>query len=201
MKIFQKTIYFLSKIVYPCKVYGKENIPNGKAIFAFNHLSVIDPVYVLRTYKKFDVTCLAKKELFESKLFSKIIKSFGALPVDRDNPSLKVVAESLRALKNDKKLLLAPEGTRNKTGDTELLPFKSGVMMFAYKTNAPICPIIIFKKAKIFRRNKMIIGSPIYLEDFYDEKPNSVDYDEMAEILRNKMILLQSELYKVAGKK
>ncbi len=201
MKIFQKIVYFLSKIVYPCKVYGKENIPKGKAIIAFNHLSVIDPLYFLRTYKQFDLVALAKKEAFNNKLFGKILLSFGAIPIDRDNPSIKVVGECLKALKNDKKLLLAPEGTRNKTGNTELLPFKSGVTMFAYKTNAPICPVIILKKAKLFVRNKMIIGKPITLDEFYEEKPSTVNYDDMAEILRKKMTVLQYKLHKIAGVK
>ena len=200
MKIFQKTVYFLSKIVYPCKVYGKENIPNGKAIIAFNHLSVIDPVYVMRTYKKFDFTALAKKEAFKNKLFSKILTSFCAIPVDRENPGIKVIGECLKTLKNGKKLILSPEGTRNKTGGTELLPFKSGVAMFAYKTDAPICPVIILKKAKLFVRNKMIIGKPIKPENLYEET-SAIDYDKMAEKLRDNMILLQSELYKVAGLK
>lgn len=201
MKIFQKIVFFLSKILYPCKVYGKENFPEGKAVIAFNHLSVIDPVYVLRTYKKFDFTALGKRELFDNKLLGRILKSFGVIPIDRENPSIKVVGECLKTLKSNKKLVLSPEGTRNKTGSTELLPFKSGAIMFAYKTNAPICPVIILKKARLFVRNKMIIGKPISLGDFYDVKPEVVNYEEMAEILRDKMTLLQSELYKVAGQK
>ena len=59
------------KIIYPCKIYGKENLKKGKAVLTMNHTSNLDAVnIVLGTFEK--KYFLAKKELFKNKLFESI---------------------------------------------------------------------------------------------------------------------------------
>ena len=60
---------------------------------------------------------------------------------------------------------------------------------------------MLLNKPKIFRKTKIIVGKPFYLEEFYDKKINDESILEMDEIIKNKMIEQQQILKeKVLGK-
>ena len=177
---------FFAKLIYPCKIYGKENIPKGAAVLTCNHFHAIDCFYVAMAYNS-DISFLAKKELFKKKGVSRLLKSLGGIPIDRDNPDMKTMLSLMKILKEGHKLTVFPEGTRNKTGTTELQPIKGGAVLFAVKTKTPILPVMILKKAKLFTPNKLIIGEPFTLDEFYDKKLTSDEIDALAEIVSYKM--------------
>ena len=60
-----------------------------------------------------------------------------------------------------------------------------------------LLPIIIYKKAKLFRRNHVIIGKPIELIDFFGEELNDQTVISMETYVRDKMIELQKELTEI----
>ena len=186
MHSLYKIPLFFAKLLYPCKIYGKENIPKGSAVLVCNHFHAVDCVYVAMAYNS-DISFLAKKELFKKKGVSKLLKSLGGIPIDRDNPDMKTMLSLMKILKEGHKLTVFPEGTRNKTGTTELQPIKGGAVLFAVKTKTPVVPVMILKKAKLFVRNKMIIGKPFTLDDFYDKKLSNSEIDDLAEIVSKKM--------------
>jgi 1-acyl-sn-glycerol-3-phosphate acyltransferase len=200
MKFIHKVPLFLFNIFYPYKIHGKENIPKGSAVFVCNHFRAIDCGFVADAYNS-DVYFLAKNELFKNKLFGKIVKSFGAIPVDRDNPDIKSMMAALKVLKEGHKLVVFPEGTRNKTGTTELQEIKGGSMIFAVKAKCPIVPMMLNGKAKPFRKTHLIIGEPFELSDFYGKKLNNDDMEEMAKIVTNKMLEQQNKLNEILNKK
>lgn len=193
MNFIHKIPLFFFNIFYPCKIHGKENIQSGANIFVCNHFRAIDCGFIANVYNK-DIFFLAKKELFKNKLFAKIIKSYGAIPVDRENPDLKIMLEILKVLKGGHKLVVFPEGTRNKTGTTELQEMKSGSMIFAVKAKCPITPMMLSGKARIFRKTHIIIGKPFELEEFYNKKVDSSDIIKMENIVRDKMLEQQDIL-------
>ncbi len=199
MNLFQRAFVRFVNLIYPLKVYGKENVCEGKTVFVSNHLSVIDSIYMLHLSKN-DLYLLAKKELFKNRLFGKILKSFGAISIDRDNPDVKSIITATRVLKEDKKLLIFPEGTRNKT-DAELLPIKGGSIIFAIRTKSPIIPVFIDRKAKIFRKTNMLIGKPFDLAEFYDKKLTQEDIDLLSNRIRDKILETKSELQYLLNKK
>lgn len=200
MKFIHKIPLFFFNIVYPYKIHGKENIPNGGAVFVCNHFRAIDCGFVADAYNK-DIYFLAKKELFNNKLLGKIVKSFGAIPVDRDNPDIKSMMVALKVLKDGHKLTIFPEGTRNKSGTTELQPIKGGSMVFAVKAKCPIVPMMLNGKAKPFRKTHLIIGEPFELDEFYGKKLDENDMLKMEEIVSRKMIEQQSKLFKLLSSK
>ena len=193
MNFFKRAGLFIAGIFYPIKVYGKENIPEGSAVFTCNHFSALDCAYIVTAYKK-DMRFLAKKELFKCKLFAKIIKSFGAIPIDRDKPDMQSLLAAVKSLKEGYKLAIFPEGTRNKTGTIKLQEIKGGSVVFAVKAKCPIVPIMILKKARIFTSNKIIFGKPFTLEQFYGEKLNEEVIAKMDEIVYSKMVEQQKLL-------
>lgn len=194
MNGFQKLILLLSKLVYPSVIYGKENFPEGGALIVSNHLSDVDSVFIRRLFKGDGVSILAKKELFKNKLFGKILASYGAIPVDRQNPDMKTLLTAANVLRKDEKLVIFPEGTRNRAGKTWLLPFKGGSFVLAAKSKKPIVPIVILRKAKIFRKTPIIVGKPFELTEFYGKKLSDDDISEMAAIVVSKLTELKVEL-------
>lgn len=200
MNFFHKIPLFFFSLFYPCKIYGKENIPESGAILVCNHFRAIDCGFVARAYSK-DIYFLAKNELFKNKLIGKIIKSYGGIPIDREHPDMKSLLSAVKAVKEGHKLCIFPEGTRNKTNTTELQELKGGCEVFAVKAKCPIVPMMIYNKAKIFRRTKIIIGQPFELDEFYGKKITDENLKIMSGIVREKMCEQQDVLNKLVLKK
>lgn len=172
------------KIFYPTKLINKKNIPKGRCIIASNHRSNMDAVLLgANTWEK--KYYLAKKELFKGKLKSAILKSLGGIKIDRQANDVGAIKNALSVLKKDKKLVIFPEGRRN--GDEMLGEIKQGIAMLAIKGQAPIVPMYISKKAKIFRRNKIFFGQPFTLEQFYGVKLSGEVLEEATGIVEAKM--------------
>ncbi len=175
-------------------------MPEGGAVCVCNHFSFADSAYIRYVYKE-DLFFLAKKELFEKKFFGWLLKSYGGIPINREKPDIKSLFTATKTLKEGHKLVIFPEGTRNKTGTNELQPIKGGSAVFAVKAKTPVVPMMILKKAKVFRRNAIIIGEPFYLEEFYDKKFTPEVIEEMDEFVRSKMIAEHEKLKSLMGKK
>lgn len=186
MNFIQKIPLKIFNLFYPLKIYGKENVPKGKAVLVSNHFHALDCGFLASVYNK-DLFFLSKKEIYKNKLISKIIKSYGGIPIDRENPDMKSLMSAIRVLKDGHKLAIFAEGTRNKTGTDELQPIKGGAIVFAVKSKSPIVPIMILKKLKFFRKSYLIVGEPFELSEFYDKKYSDDDLIKMEEMVAEKM--------------
>ena len=174
------------RILFPTKIIGKKNIPKGACILSSNHTSNMDAVvFAVKTWEK--KYYLAKKELFENKFIGFFLKKFGGIKIDRQGNDVNAIKNCLKVLKNDKKLFIFPEGTRVHNENMELGQVKHGVAMFAIKAKVPIVPIFILRKPKLFRRNKIFVGVPFTLEEFYGKKLDSVELEKAGEKVTSKM--------------
>ncbi len=199
MNFFQKIPIFFFSMLYPMKVYGKENIPEGGAVLVSNHFRAIDCGFIARICDK-DIKYLAKKEIFKNKLISKIVKSYGGIPIDRDNPDMKSLLEAIKEIKKGNKLCIFPEGKRNVSGTSDLQEIKGGSVIFSIKAKCPIVPIMMLKKAKIFSKTRIIIGKPFELSDYYGKKLSNEDIETLDQIVREKMISEQNALKQLLEK-
>ena len=59
------------------------------------------------------INFMAKKEWFKGKFKNWLFRSLGAIPVDREKPDFASIKACLKVLKDDKPLVVFPEGTRN----------------------------------------------------------------------------------------
>ncbi len=200
MNFFQKIPIFFFSLLYPMKVYGKENIPEGGAVFVSNHFRAIDCGFIARISSK-NTKYLAKKEIFNNKLFAKIVKSYGGIPIDRENPDIKSLLEAVKTIKAGNKLLIFPEGTRNVSGTNKLQEIKGGTVVFSVKARCPIVPIMMLNKARIFRTTKINIGKPFELTEYYGKKLAEENILAMANIVKEKMIQTQEQLIELTSKK
>ena len=112
-------VWPLLHILWRIEVVGKENIPRGRAhVIASNHLSDLDPVYILEavfSWKRY--TILAKQELFKNPLIGWFLSCMGAVPIDRGKGDMGTVNKVTDECKNGTPILIFPEGTRSKTGE------------------------------------------------------------------------------------
>ena len=174
------------RMSYPTKFVGKNNIPKGACIIASNHTSNLDAVLLaVHTWEK--KYYVAKKELFKSKLIGSFLKSMGAIKIDRQSTDVAAIKNCMKVLKENKKLVIFPEGTRNKNEDMQLGEVKHGVAMFAIKAKVPIVPMFIAKKPKFWRKNRVVIGKPFTLEEFYGQKLDNDVLQKASDIVAEKM--------------
>ena len=169
-------VWPLLHILWRIEVVGKENIPRGCAhVIASNHLSDLDPVYILEavfSWKRY--TILAKQELFKNPLIGWFLSCMGAVPIDRGKGDMGTVNKVTDECKNGTPILIFPEGTRSKTG--ELLTLKSGAFLIAGNADADMVPCRIIydtpdKRMHMFCRIRICFGTPILAEEMKVEDP------------------------------
>lgn len=164
-------------IFYNIKVEGKENLPaNGPLIICANHTSAIDPI-ILAVSLPYTMNSMAKAELFKSKLLGYFLSKIGVFPVKRGEADIKSIKTSLKLLKENKIMGMFPEGTRNKTGEVKAEP---GIAMIAVRAEAPVLPIAIISNYKLFNKTTVKIGKPMQLDQYYDQKLQSEDYQNIS---------------------
>ena len=164
-KILAVVLRCLFRIFFSAKIIGLENVPkNGALILAANHMSNFDPPF-LGSFSPRPVHYMAKIELFQNKIFAKIISSLYSFPVKRGAADKNAIKHATGLLKDEKTLGIFPEGTRSKTG--EVGKGEVGVALLASMTNAAVVPVAIigtnemFSEKKTFPKLTLIFGEPI----------------------------------------
>lgn len=196
----QALAYLPMAMVYPTKIVGRKNLPKGKVIITLNHTSNLDAVVlILNTWEK--KYFLAKKELFVSKARSWFLKKMGAIKIDREIADVSAIKEAFKVLKNNKKLVIFPEGTRNKTEELNLQQVKHGAAMVAIKTKTPIVPLWIFNRPKAFRKTKILIGKPYELDEFYGQKLSDEVLEKASAKVAEKLNETKEQAQKMFNKK
>ena len=193
---FKKTVYRIARriatltlgIVMPYKTFGRENIPSGPAIICANHSSWMDPIYLAFAVPgRHHVCIMAKEELFKHKLFAKFFDAIGTFPVNRSVADMTAMKTALNVLKNGKKLAIFPEGTRSDE-DGAVSP-KAGAVRLAEKVGAPMVPMYIPRRKKLFHRVKVIIGKPFSVEKSKTRRTKE-DYEHIADELMKRISAL-----------
>jgi 1-acyl-sn-glycerol-3-phosphate acyltransferase len=156
--------------MYEPWVEGLENVPEtGGAIFASNHLSFSDSIFLPLVVKR-RITFMAKADYFtgeglKGKATASFFRGVGQVPVDRSGGSASVAAlnTGVRILKSGELLGLYPEGTRSPDG--KLYRGKTGVARMALEAGVPVLPtamigtdVIQPTGQKIPNRGKGIVG-------------------------------------------
>lgn len=166
---------FLSKILYRVEIIGEGNIPSeGNLIIIANHKHFLDPVFMLVAVKNRKIIPIAKQELFSVPILKFFMKKVGAIPVNRDNPSISTFRTVLSEIKAGNVLGIFPEGTR--AGTYDFLTPKSGTTMFSLKTKSDIVPMSIISTFKLFSKVKVVIGEPIDMSQYYSRKVDKSEY-------------------------
>ncbi|MBD5134046.1 MAG: 1-acyl-sn-glycerol-3-phosphate acyltransferase [Clostridiales bacterium] len=174
-------IWIFMKIFHPWKAVGVENIPEGAALICGNHTSLGDPLYVVCCMgSKRQTHVMAKAEIMKWPVIGFLLKKAGIFGVQRGKSDMAAVKEAMRVLRADEKLLMFPEGTRVKEGETS--EAHTGAAMLSTRTGAPLVPVYISPKKRIFRKTTVIFGES-YHPEFEGRKPTAEDYQRIADDL------------------
>lgn len=177
----------LFQLYYNPTIINKKVIPkNGAILIVGNHKHVYDQCLTIMATKR-TIHYMAKKEYFDGKM-AWFFKFVGCISVNRSIKDKEATNKALEILKNGGAIGLFPEGTRNKTKDIFLLPFKFGAVSMAKKTNATIVPFGLTGDYK-FRSKNLIIryGTPFKIENMTLEEANNKLYSEVEKMMKENL--------------
>ena len=179
----------IMRIFWPTKIINKDNydkIEGGLVIC--NHYSKVDALIPTTAMFKDELNVLAKAEAFDcAPIANWFLRKVGGIPVHRGEPDIVAVKAVLKVLKANKKLLIFPEGTRNKAGTKDMGVFKDGTARFAIKTKKPILPMMYYGSPKVLKQNYLYVGEPFTLEQFYGAKTQE-DFKKATDYVLQKML-------------
>jgi 1-acyl-sn-glycerol-3-phosphate acyltransferase len=122
------------------RVEGGGNVPGGPAVFAANHVSVLD-IPVLFGHLPADFRIIHKRSLYAVPLIGLYLYLAGHIGIDRANPfrARRSLARAARRIAGGRSVLVFPEGTRSRKG--AVLPFKKGSFVLALEAGVPVVPV------------------------------------------------------------
>lgn len=183
MNRFFHIVYLIIKpivaILFPHRVVGLENLPEGGALLCANHASGWDPVLIAVCLPNDSrLSFMGKDSLFRIPVLGWVIRQLGAFPVKRGGNDLVAMKTAMKALTDGRRLLVFPEGTRvAHQGDTEA---KGGVTVMATRTGTPMIPIYCGGRHKLFRRTTVVLGEP-YCPVIAGRRPTPEENHQAAE--------------------
>ena len=184
-------VWLYMKLVCPWEASGVENIPEGGVLMCSNHSSMGDPFYVFVSMgRRRQTRVLAKNEIMKWPVVGWIAKKAGVIGVKRGNADITAIKECMRVLRSGEKLLMFPEGTRVKEGES--VDAHSGAAMLATRTGVPILPVYITTNKKKVKKVKVIFGEP-YLPQFEGRKATPEDHHRISEDLMKRIRCLGGE--------
>ena len=169
-------IGFYASVLNRLRISGTDHIPvSGGVLFAANHISGYDTVFlpwaVLRTCPLQMIWAPAKEELFRNPLLGRLFRSWGAFPVrrGRDLRAGKHLGELLRS----DKVMLFPEGTRNRDG--VLGKGNRGVGKLIYEHRPAVIPTALqglnhWKFPGFGQQGRIVFGPPLDFSDLYQKE-------------------------------
>jgi 1-acyl-sn-glycerol-3-phosphate acyltransferase len=165
-RLFRRTMITLCRILFGYKLHGGDRVPaEGPLIIASNHGQYADPVLVCVAVPR-RLQWMAKKQLFVFP-FRTFFRFIGSFPVDRERGGRGAIRAALAFLAEGWALGIFPEGTHR--GDEASKQAKSGVVVLAARSGAPVLPVYVGRlpgPASRLRgqRLRIFVGEPIDLD-------------------------------------
>lgn len=163
-------------LLFGWRAYNRERVPmTGPVILASNHASFLDPPLVGIPLKR-PLNYMARDTLFRYPGVGMTLRSWQAVPVDREGGGGAGLKAILDRLLKGGAILLFPEGTRCKDG--QLQPGRSGIGLAVIKSNAPVVPVRVFgtfdaygRRHRIPRRHRIAVkyGTPMLFTELRAE--------------------------------
>jgi 1-acyl-sn-glycerol-3-phosphate acyltransferase len=201
---------------------GKEYIPQGPLIFASNHETETEHLYLARACcslrdlnyfrflkflnlkgianKKEVPIFFAKYQLFNIPIIGSIFTAT-AFPIERELRDAKSMEIGSLFLQRGSNVIIYPEGTRNIEKQVKA---KSGVIRLAIQNKVPVVPVgqiglFDLTKGGFVPKKKGIwyctFGEPITYEEYYDKEPTYEELRDLTEQLMEKIETLKTNGY------
>jgi 1-acyl-sn-glycerol-3-phosphate acyltransferase len=187
------------------EVVGTENFPRtGPFLIASNHASHLDPPLVGSQIAK-QMRFFARKSLWHSRFLGWWLDQVETISVERDTGDIGAIKKVLQALKDDRAVVLFPEGTRSPDG--LLHKPKAGVGLMACKTGVPVVPCRVYGSFEAYGKGRLIpnfgtpvtivFGPPIPASDYDDPSAGKARYETAAQRIMDRIAALPRPVYAV----
>lgn len=160
------------------EVAGTEHLQiDGPFLIAANHASHLDPPIVGSQVGR-QMRFFARKTLWSNAITRGWLDRTECIPVDRDSGDVGAIKRVLQALKDERAVVLFPEGTRSPDG--QLQKPKAGVGLMACKSGVPVVPCRVFGSYEAFGKGARFphLGTPISI--IYGPPIAPTEYDDPA---------------------
>jgi 1-acyl-sn-glycerol-3-phosphate acyltransferase len=135
-------IRLLFNLIARVEVGGYEHLPKDTSfVIATNHLGIVDVPIAFYALDRWDMFVVIGEKWRDVGLFRWVGKHFNFIFIDRFNPDIKALRTIISLMEKNNILVIAPEGTRSRTG--ALIEAKPGVSYLATKLKRPIVPVAI----------------------------------------------------------
>lgn len=186
--IYSSKLFFY--LYFRFKAKGTEHIPDGPVIFVPNHQSSFDGLFVASFLKRrmLKKTYFYAKEKHFKQAWLKFLASRNNIIIVDINRDLKESIQKMaEVLRQDRSLIIFPEGTRTKTGT--LGEFKKTFAILSTELKIPIVPVTIkgafealpsgSKFPRPWKRIRVEFLDPVY--------PGSHSYETLTDEVRKKI--------------
>jgi 1-acyl-sn-glycerol-3-phosphate acyltransferase len=173
----------------------------GPLIAISNHTGSLEVPMLFTWLQPRPLTGWAKVETWNSPFMAWLFNLWGAIPVRRGEADLSALRIALEKLEQGYIFGVAPEGTRNKTG--QLLRAHPGMVTLALRSNAPLIPIAHWGGEKFLSNLKrlqrtdfsMRVGKPFTLK-LEGERITREQRQQVADEMMYQLAALLPEYYR-----
>lgn len=201
---FHRLTRGVSRLILKCiariDALGIEHIPaEGGFVGVINHLSSFDPLPVLATAPVRPTTVFAAIEHRGDFIAGWVLDRLGAIWIDREEPGREALRIALNELALGTAIVIAPEGTRSKTG--ALQAGKTGAAYLATRANVPVLPVAVWGTEQIKHNLRRLKRTDVHLRygkpiRFPGGRPDSKMLQEYTDLIMRHMALLLPPPYR-----
>lgn len=150
------------------EVSGREHIPDGAVLVLAKHESAWETLFLQSQFNP--ATTVLKRELLWIPFFGWGLRYFDPISInraERTNALKALLRQGVAALREGRRIVIFPEGTRARPGET--LPYSVGGAMVAAKAGVPIVPVALnsgdcWPRGTLIKRPgliRVVIGPPL----------------------------------------
>ncbi|NLG74368.1 MAG: 1-acyl-sn-glycerol-3-phosphate acyltransferase [Chloroflexi bacterium] len=139
-------IHLLFRLIARVRIVGMDRVPpSGAYIIAANHVGRLDAALVYHILNRRDVVMMVAEKYRKYAVFRWFVRQLDAVWIDRFQADYGALRTVLQRLKQGAVLVMAPEGTRSKSG--KLIQARPGAGFLAAKAGVPILPVALIGTA------------------------------------------------------
>lgn len=197
----QAGVGLAARVWFRLRTEGRRRVPmRGPAVFVCNHASHLDPLLV-GVFCPRIICYFARDTLFRGPL-GPLIRSYDAIPVDREGGGLAGIRQTLARIKRGDAVLLFPEGTR--TSDGRLQAMHPGFIALVRRGRAAIVPVGVdgtfeaMPRGKQWPRPRKI--AIVYGDAVPYERVADLSDDEILALVRDEIAARRARAAELAGR-
>lgn len=187
----------LFKIYFKIDGNGTNSIPDGACIIAPNHSSYFDAMFIISQLKNKTIKSTytyAKKKHVNNFFMRFLARKNNVIVMDVNNDLKESIQKLAEVLKNGKKILIFPEGTRSKDG--VIGDFKQTFAILSKEINVPIVPVAISGAYEALPRGERLpkVNAPVSIKFLDPVYPESLNYKDLADVVKSNIKTSINEL-------